>query len=113
MLAHSYVITEVQVGLPTVPNCLGHPEFWVILSSSPVFQSQPFLCVSVKREKSVICALATGASQLHLTPQAFVTPTRTGETCSERSSCLPIKSKEARPHTHTTTSIINISYIID
>ena len=37
----------MQVGLPTVPICPGHPDLWVILicpvrdSSSPVFQSQP------------------------------------------------------------------------
>ena len=40
-----------------------------------------FICIREKRKKlSVICALETSASQLHLTPQAFVTPTRTGET---------------------------------
>ena len=56
--ALKYVITWVQVGSPTVPNCPGHPELWMILiypvrdSSSPLFQSQPFLFVSVKREKS-------------------------------------------------------------
>jgi len=40
-----------------IPNCPGNPELWVILicpvsaSSSPILQSQPFLFVSVKREK--------------------------------------------------------------
>src|SRR4029434_8069674 len=67
-----YVITQVQVGLPPVPNCPGHPEIlWVIL----------------------ICPVReTSASQLHLTPQAFVTPTRTGETCSDSSSCLDYRT---------------------
>lgn len=38
---------ERGVGLPTIPNCPGHPEIWMILicpfraSSGPVFQSQP------------------------------------------------------------------------
>src|SRR4029434_3179959 len=65
MLAHKYGRTYVQVGLPTVPNCLGHPEFWVILSSSLVFQSQPFLFVSVKRENiTVKCNLSPGDKRL-------------------------------------------------
>ena len=46
-----------------------------------------FICIREKRKKlSVICALETSASQLHLTPQAFVTPTRTGETRDHHAS---------------------------